>query len=105
MQKVFYIPKEEADKYNRMMQTDHVDYEANDIPRYALIDCWTVDLGDGYKAEIRVCSSNYDDPLWCECLLFLNEDACGYTEMSDDLLGEYWFEHNGRQIIIVVQAE
>lgn len=104
MQKIFYIPKEEIDKYNRMMQAVHVDYEENEIPRYAVVKTWSVDLGNGYEADIKVCSSSYDDPLWCEGVLFLHGSECGCTEVSDDLLGEYQFEHRGRQFIIVVQA-
>lgn len=105
MQKVFYIPKADVDKYNRWMQTDQVNYEEHNIPRYAVVHTWSVDLGNGYGAELKVCSSNYDDPLWSECVLFWHGSECGCTEVSDDLLGEYWFEHNGQQIILVVQTE
>ena len=105
MQQVFYIPKEDADKYNRWMQADQVDYEENDIPRYDVVTRWSVDLGGGYEVDIKVCSSNYDDPLWCEGVLFLHGSECGCTEVSYDLLGEYRFEHNGQQFIVVVQTE
>ena len=106
MQKVFYIPEKEIDKYNKMMQADHVDYEENEIPRYAAVKTWSVDLGNGYEVDIKVCSSSYGDPLWCEGVLFLHGSECGCTEVSDNLLGEYWFEHSGKQfVIIVVQAE
>lgn len=105
MQKVFYIPKADVDKYNRLMQSSQVNYEEHDILRYEAVKTWLVDLDHGYKAEIRVCSSNYNEPLWCEGMLFWHGSACGCTEVSDDLLREYWFEHNGQQIILVVQAE
>ncbi len=101
----FYIPQADADKYNRLMQADQVNYEEHDIPRYAVVKSWSVNLGDGYEAEIKVCFSNYGDPLWCEGVLFLHGSECGCTEASDDLLGEYWFEHNGEQFLIVVKAE
>lgn len=105
MQIEFYIPQADADRYNRLMQADQVNYEEHDIPRYAVVKSWSVNLGDGYEAEIKVCSSNYGDPLWCEGVLFLHGSECGCTEVSDDLLGEYWFEHNGEQFLIVVKAE
>ena len=105
MKKVFYIPKADADKYNRLMQSSQVNYEEHNIPRYAVVHTWSVDLGNGYEAKIKVCSSNYDDPLWSECVIFWYGSACGCTEVSDDLLGEYWFKHNGQQIILDVQAE
>lgn len=105
MQKVFNIPKTDVDRYNKLMQASQVDYEENDIPRYTTVKTWSVDLGDGYEADLKVCSSNYGDPLWCEGVLFLHGSECGCTEVSDNLLGEYWFEHNGKQFTIVVQAK
>lgn len=104
-QKKIFIPKADADRYNRLMQASQVDYEKNDIPRYATVETWSVDLGDGYEADLKVCSSNYGDPLWCEGVLFLHGGECGCTEVMDNLLGEYNFEHNGKQFTIVVQTE
>ena len=105
MQKVFNIPKTDVDRYNKLMQASQVDYEENDIPCYTTVKTWSVDLGDVYEADLKACSSNYGDLLWCEGVLFLHGSECGCTEVSDNLLGEYWFGHNGKQFTIVVQAE
>lgn len=100
--KTLSIPSEEVWKYNELMQADEVDYEENDIPRYGTVKSWTVDLGDGYEADIKVCSSNDGEPLWCEGVLFLNGCECCCTEVDNRLDGMYVLEHNGKTFIVTV---
>ena len=107
MEKTLHISKEIIDKYNQLMQpTDGiVDYEKNDIPRYATIDSWTVDFGDGYEVDIEVCSSNYNDPLWCEAVLFLHGSEVCRTDVSDTLDSKYWFFSEPKKFIVYVKPE
>ena len=107
MEKTLHIPKEIIAKYNQLMQPSDgiVDYEKTDISRYATVDSWTVDFGDGYEVDIKVCSSNYDDPLWCEGVLFFHGSEVGCTDVCDTLDGEYYFCPESDEFIVYVKPE
>lgn len=89
------IPAEQIDKYNSLMSVDRLDYKENNIPRFAAVDSWTVNAGDGYEIDVKVCSSDDGDSLWCEAVLFLDgcEQDCSDVECKLD--GEWELEANG----------
>lgn len=96
------IPAAQIDEYNRLMSVDELDYDAHDIERYSTVDSWTVNAGDGYEIDVKVCSSNDGDPLWCEAVLFLNgcEQAC--SDVEDELDGEWQLEASGACFVLNV---
>ncbi len=101
--KTLSIPQEDVRKYNALMQANEVDYEKNDIPRWETVKSWTVDLGDGYEADIKICSAIDGEPLWCEGVLFLNGCECCCTEVNDRLDGMYCFEHDRKTFAVTVE--
>lgn len=100
-----FIDKELVRKYNSMMGANSVDYDANGINKYATVNRWTVNFGNGYEMDLKVCSANFDDPLWCEVVLF--QDGCERecTDVSDDLLGDWVLETDGHVFCLKVQRK
>ena len=82
-------------KYNSLMSVKSLDYEHNDMPRYETIASWTVDFGDGYEIDLKVCSSDDGDPLWCEAVLF--KDGCerSCTDVEEVLNGDWNLNADG----------
>lgn len=71
--------------YEELMSCETLDYEKHDIQRYSTIKSWAVDFGEGYEADVKVCSSNDGDPLWCEAVLFKNGSEVACSEVCDTL--------------------
>lgn len=100
---VLKIPAEQIDTYNRLMAAEKLDYEKNDIQRFSTVNSWTVNAGEGYEIDVKICSSNDGDPLWCEAVLFLNgcEQVC--SDVEDQLDGEWNLEANDISFILTVE--
>lgn len=105
MQKqILTIAKEDAEKYNRLMQCESIDYAANNIARYSTVCCWGISFGDGYEADLKVCSSDWNTPLWCEVVLFKDGSEIGCTDVFDDLTGEWVLVAQGKTFVLSVVA-
>ena len=89
------VSKDKVEKYNALMQADHVDYEKNKIPRYSTIESWTADFGGDIQMDVKVCSSTDGDPLWCEGVLFRHGSECGCTDVYDILDGTFQLDYEG----------
>ena len=89
------IPKSIINKYNNLMSVETLNYEQNDIPRYETIESWTVNFGNGYEVDLKVCSSDYGNPLWCEAVLF--KDGCerSCTDVEEVLDGDWYLNADG----------
>lgn len=107
MEKTLYLPQETIDKYNKLMQVANgtLAYTEHQIPRYATIAKWTVDFGNGYEVDIKVCSSDDGDPLWCEGVLFLHGSELSCTDPSDNLNDQCWFWVKDETFIVYVKPE
>lgn len=99
------IPQAEAMRYNLLMQASSVDYEAEGIFRYATVCSWTVSFGNGYEADVKVCSSDTNEPLWCEVVLFKNGSEVSCTDTCDDLIGTWTLEASGNVYEIEIVEE
>lgn len=86
------LPKADVEKYNAWMAAEAVDCAANGIPRNSTVRVWTVDFGDGYEVDLKVCSSGRNEDVWCEAVLFLNGSECSCTDAESDLLGDWKLE-------------
>ena len=89
------IPKITINKYNNLMSVKTLDYEQNNIPRYGIIASWTVNFGDGYEVDLKLCSSDNGEPLWCEAVLF--KDGCerNCTDVEEVLNGDWELNADG----------
>ena len=100
------IPLETIRKYNRLMQLKKLDYDRNSIPSYSTIKSWTVNAGDGYEIDVKVCSSDSGSPLWCEAVLFKFGSEVACTEIDETLDGEYEFEIDKLSLVLsVIRSE
>lgn len=86
-QKKLFIPQAEVQKYNELMNAKVVDYGEEDIDRYATVRKWCIPFTNGFEVDLKVCSSDYGDPLWCEAVLFQYNNQVSYTDVENDLLG------------------
>lgn len=83
------IDKETIDEYNSLMLADYLDYEKNSIPRFSTIKSWTINYGDGYEVDLKICSGNDGEPLWCEAVLFINGSEVECTDVYDSVDGDW----------------
>lgn len=102
-QSFLYISDDTIEKYNRLMSCKKLDYKKHAIPLYATIASWTVDFGEGYEVDLKVCSSQDNDPLWCEAVLFKSGCEVTCSEVENELGGDWRFEANGITFIVNVQ--
>ena len=72
------LTKAEGEKYNRLLDMDEVDFEAEEVEEDALLLSKTVDCGDGVFAELKVCSGQTN--LWAEIVWFCDGDEVCCTE-------------------------
>lgn len=89
------IPETIINKYNNLMSVETLDYDQNNIPRYETIASWTANFGNGYEVDLKVCSSDNGDPLWCEAVLF--KDGCerSCTDVEEVLNGDWDLNADG----------
>lgn len=102
------IPADVAERYDKLMDPPggELDYDKNDIPRYACLERWTVRFDGSYEADVKVCSgdSSQKDPLWSEAVLFLDGRQVCCTDAGDQIAGEYELEHDGNRFVVDVIA-
>lgn len=102
IERILEILPDEIERYDKLMQAEEVDYEAEDINRYETVKRWTANFGNGYEMDLKVCSSDSDEPLWCETVLFLNGSEVDCSEVYDELEGEWQLYHNDVTFILQV---
>ena len=105
VKRVLRIPKKEIERYNRLMQADQVDYEANSISNYSTVRRWTVDFGNGLEMDLNVTSEEMGEPLWCQAVLFLNNFEVSCSEVQNNLNGVWKLYHDSTTFILEVCAD
>lgn len=104
--KYLRLPRREIMGYEALMSLPkgHSDLEA--YPRYALIKSWTKRFDNPlYEMEIKVCSSDHGDPLWCEAVLFKDGQQVAYSEPEAELAGDWTLLDNGAEFTVYVIPE
>ena len=81
------MKKEDVEKYEGLMKAESIDYGKHGFTKYATIHSETVviDAESKLEADVKVCSSDDGDPLWCEAVLFEDGSEVECTEMLDTL--------------------
>ena len=105
IKKELFINRKELNRYNRMMSWKKPCYEKHGISRYSMVVGWTVDFSNGYEIDLKVCSSNADEPLWCEAVLFFNGNECCCSEAEGSLDGTWDFEYENKEFVLIVKEE
>lgn len=98
------------EKYEALMQAKSVDYSKHGFAKYATIHSKTVviDAESKLEADVKVCSNNEGDPLWCEAVLFEDGAEVEHTDVLDSLKDGFEFEtciHSGPIKIVPVIIE
>ena len=93
----FTIPSEWAVICEAMLNRLTADPESEDVP-YTI----TVMFGGGIEADIKLC--NGDSP-YVDAVLFEGGEEVQTLEVTDTIEGEYVFEHNGDQYVVVVEYD
>lgn len=100
------LPKETIKRYERLMNVpkDHEDLEG--LPKHATIERWTVPFENtDCSMDIKICSSGYGEPLWCEAILYHDGKEGPFTEPSSELSGEWTLETDGGDFTVTVEPE
>lgn len=105
IRKELFISKNELSKYNRMLSLKRPCYDKHGISRYSTVAAWTVDFGNGYEVDLKVSSSDTDEPLWCEAVLFLNGSECCCSDVGDSLDGTWDFEYGNEDFVLIVKEK
>lgn len=66
-----------------------------------VMNTFTVNFCKGIEADIKFC--NGDTGPWIDAVLFEHGQEVQVLEPSDMLLGEYPFEHNGKEYIAILE--
>ncbi|MDF2879679.1 MAG: hypothetical protein K0R54_236 [Clostridiaceae bacterium] len=69
--------------------------ESNDI-----LKTYTVKFDNGFFADIKIC--NGDTPYVDSLLFDKNGNQVCVLEISEEILGEYLFEHNGIEYMVIM---
>ena len=99
--KTLFIDTDDVQNYQALMLAGA---NTEGFPRYTTIQSWTVDFGEGYEADLKVCSSDIGDPLWSEAVLFFNGAEVSCSETCSELCGEWFLHADGREFIINVMV-
>jgi len=97
--KTLCIDADDAENYQALMLAGA---NTEGFSRYATIQSWTVDFGEGYEADLKVCSSDIGDPLWSEAVLFFNGAEVSCSEPRSELCGEWLLHADGREFVVNV---
>ena len=96
MLRTIKIDKETLNHYNCLMARETVDYDAFNISRYSCVDRWTAIFNEGYEVDVKVCSNDKNEGIWCEAVLFQNGSECSTSDVEDALDG-IWILYDGNK--------
>lgn len=104
--KYLRLPRREIMGYEALMSLPKGHPDLEGYPKYALIKSWTKRFDNPlYEMEIKVCSSDHGDPLWCEAVLFKDGQQVAYSEPEAELAGDWTLLDNGAEFTIHVIPE
>ena len=104
--KYLRLPRREIKCYESLMSLPKGHPDLEGYPKYALIKSWTKRFDNPlYEMEIKVCSSDHGDPLWCEAVLFKDGQQVAYSEPEAELAGDWTLLDNGAKFTVYVIPE
>lgn len=95
--KTVKVEQHRADWWEKELALTNVSESAK---RDCVIDCITIDFGNGIEADIKLVNSSWTPPEedgcgpYIDAVLFENGQEIECLEPSDELLGEYIFEEH-----------
>ena len=99
------ILQADKERLERLMNQIHVDYGKEGIIRFSTVKSWTAkcynEFGPEYEADLKVCSGDDGDPLWCECVLFLNGSEVACSEVESSLEQKWEFKTEEGPVCVV----
>ena len=95
------LPRREILGYERLMKLPQNHPELQAYPKYSLLKSWTKRFENPrYEMQIKICTSEYSAPLWCEAVLYKDGQQVAYTEPEAELFGEWMLMDDGAVFII-----
>lgn len=91
LEQVLELPKDEIEKWNKLIESDYVDYEANGFKELSTVWCKTVKFEDGFEVDLKVCTDGKEDgTLWSEAVLFDDRGfEYSHTDVCDGIDGVF----------------
>lgn len=90
-------------RYNNLMRQKHPNYEKYGFSKYTAIESWTADFGNGLEIDLKVCTSDENDPLWCEAVLFHNGVEIGCSDAGTQLEGPWVFRQPDCTCVLIAK--
>ena len=93
-----YFTKKHIDFVNKLGKTNlkEEDFSKHNLLKFSCCFFDSVIFKNGYQADIKVCSGDIGDSVWCEMVLFdkdSNELSC--TDVRETIDGEWELEYKG----------
>jgi hypothetical protein len=101
IKKTFKISHKEAEQVNEWCLTTDPDWGS---PKTIYeVNC---DMGEGIFIDIycRTPLDPEDEPCFIEAVLFDNGEEIGFSDVYDEILGEYIFEHEGNEYTVLIET-
>lgn len=101
------ISKADFERFEKLLQQDTVDYQKEGIAKYSCIRSWTAQIDDlsdyshEIEVDVKVCSSDWNEDVWAEAVMFDNGSEVGCSEVRDTLKDNWEFDFDGKTIVIV----
>lgn len=91
----YQVKKSVVDYWDALMAKEKVDLYEEKLPSDECVRKFTTKFGiTDCEMEVQVCTSQ--DDVWCQACLFDKDgNEVGYTEVDDNLLGDWEIEYDG----------
>lgn len=103
-EKTLKISKEEAKKYQKLLEQDELDFEKENVEEDSTLKILTTKFENGFCADIKVCTGQHN--CYVDPVLFDSKgnEVC-VDEPSETILGEYYFKNDEDKYIVNVETE
>lgn len=100
------MPKEELAYWDHLLDMDKVDYGKEGFGSCQCVLVKTAMFDDGRFADVKVCTSDWNEDVWSEMVVF-NQDGgqVWVSDVSDGLSGLWEAEIDGVKYLVEVEEE
>ena len=92
-EQIMKIPKHDMERWNNLMSQKCVDYGKENLPRFSCVFVKSVKFDDGVLADLKVCTSDTNQDLWSEMVVYYEHGhELWVSDVSDGLDGPWEFE-------------
>ena len=71
---------------------------------------YTAVFDNGIEVDVKCCGVQYGEDeetnvAWCDAVMFKNGYEVGCSEVEDDFFGEWEFEYDGNEYVVMVEID